>query len=169
MLHAPVAFQGGRILEGADLYRALNRGDLATAYESRVAGKVALELASLGALLAGGLVIGTNTPDTQCGFAPQMYPFQPPQVVCQTNEHSGARDVGIGLLVLAPILMIAGVVIDAEPVSPLERQQLIDTFNASLPPGTAEASPLRSRAAVSFTAAPAVSANGASLILGASF
>jgi hypothetical protein len=109
-------------------------------------------------------------PDTHCDFTTPTNPFMAPQPVCHTDDKSTATAAGIGLLVLSPVLMLVGMVIHADPVSFEERQRLAEAFNASLPPGTAEAEPPRPRTpTISFMAAPALSPGGASLSLGARF
>jgi hypothetical protein len=84
--HGPFPFQGIRPLDGAALYRALGRDDLADAYESRVGAKIALSLTGLGAGVIGAFVLRSAMPDTQCDTPPK-YSLQPP--VCRTDSKDG--------------------------------------------------------------------------------
>jgi len=123
-------FQTGKLLQGADLYRALGREDLARAYETRGGAKVALAIAGLGALVTGAIVMASAKPDTRCD-PPSKNVFQPP--VCRTGDHQGTVAAGIGIALLGPaLMMVAGFAFDLDPVSPAERRRLIAAFNASL-------------------------------------
>jgi hypothetical protein len=163
-MHRQVPFQGGKILDGADFYRALSREDLARAYEARVAGRMALVGGGLLTMLVGAVILGSSMPQTQCNFVSMPYPYSLPQQVCTTDSHDTARGIGIGLVVLSPLLLFGSVGINPEPVSAAERQTLVDTYNASLGPPTATAAPARPRrAAFSLAVEPTVSATGAGL------
>jgi len=168
MRHAERPFQGNRLLEGPDLYRALGREDLARAYESRGHAKIALAIAGLGALVLGAIVTASATPETRCDTPPRNV-IQPP--VCRTDEKQGTVAAGIGMALLGPTLMlVAGFGVAAEPVAPAERQRLIDAFNASLAPAAAAGAPTRPRpAAIRFTASPTLSGSGAGVTLDARF
>jgi len=132
--HTLYPFQGGRVLEGADLYRVLGRDDLVRAYQSRVEAKVGLFAAGLGASVLGAIVLAQARPETQCDPAPQTSgAFQAP--VCRTDWKEGTVATGIGLALLGTVLsMVAGFAIDPQPVGPAERQRLIDEFNAAPAP-----------------------------------
>jgi hypothetical protein len=164
--HGPFPFQGSKPLDGAALYRALGRDDLARSYESRVDAKLGLGLIGLGAIVVGAFVLKGATPQTQC-TTPPKYSLQSP--VCQTDWNDGTIATGIGVMASGLILLIAnGVGLDANPVSWAERQKLIDAFNAALAhTTTAGARPRPS--ALRFTASPTFSGSGAGLSVDARF
>ena len=98
------------------------------------------------------------------------YRYSPPQEVCTTDSNDSARGIGIGLMVLSPLLMFGSIGIKADPVSPAERQTLIDAYNASLGPPTTEAAPARPRrAAFGLAVEPTASATSAGLTLDGRF
>ena len=162
--HGPYPFQGDQPLDGADLYRAMGRDDLVQAYESRGQVKVALAAASLGALLAGAVVVAEASPDTHCDVSPKNGAVLQPSL-CRTDWKSGQVATGIGIALLGSALMaVAGLAFTADPLSSSERQRLIETYNASLTPPAAT-----KPAAAGLTAAPALSSNGAGLTVGGRF
>ena len=167
--HGRFPFQGSRLLEGAAFYRALGRDDLARAYESRVDAKIALSITALGAFVTGFIVLKGVTPETQCETPPPRYPFEPP--VCQTDWKKGTAAAGIGIILSGLTLwFVSGLGFGADPVSPAERQRLIDAFNASLAHATADGPRTpASQAAIRFTASPTVSGSGAGLRVDARF
>ena len=169
--HRPVPFQGNQPLDGAALYRALGREDLASAYETRAGVKVAVGLGAPAALVVGALVLKSATPETHCETPPSKYAFQIQAPVCQTDWKNGTIATGIVLLAAGPVLMItASAAIDTEPVSLAERQRLIDAFNASLAHATTDGAPARPKpAGVTSSASPVLSTGGAGLTLGARF
>jgi hypothetical protein len=168
VLHGPFPFQGSRPLDGAALYRALGRDDLARAYESRVDAKIALAFTPLVPIAVGAIVLKSATPETHCSTPPK-YSLQLP--VCQTDSKDGTVATGIGIMLLAPVLLlVVGVAFDVNPVSPWQRQRLIDTFNASLGHATSDGAAARQRpASISFTASPTLSGSGAGLMVDARF
>ena len=171
MRHGPFPFQGGSPLDGAALYRALGRDDLARAYESRVDAKIALAITALGAFVTGVIVLKGVTPETRCETPPPRYVFQPP--VCQTDWKNGTVAAGLSFMLLGPtLLFVSGLGFGADPVSPAERQALIDAFNASLAHATADGAPTRPKpkpAGVRFKASPTFSGSGAGLTVDAWF
>jgi hypothetical protein len=170
--HGPFPFQGGKPLDGADLYRALGRDDLVRAYESRVDAKVALAITALGALATGAIVLKGATPETQCETPPPRYAFQAPVApVCQTDWKKGTVAAGIGIMLSGlTLFFVSGLGFGADPVSPAERLRLIDSFNASLAHATADGAPTRAKSATThFTASPTLSGSSAGLTVNARF
>lgn len=107
------------------------------------------------------------TPETHCDTPPRYSGvFQP--AVCTTNWKDGTVAAGLVIMLLAPTLsFVAGLGFDTEPVSPAERQRLIDAFNASM---AVDDAPTRPRpAAIRLTASPAFSGTGAGVTLRARF
>ena len=169
--HGPFPFQGSKPLDGAGLYRALGREDLARAYESRVDVKVGLAITGLGAFMTGGIVLKGATPETQCETPPPRYAFQAPVApVCRTDWKTGTIAAGIGIMLSGVTLFVSGVGFGPDPVSPAERLRLIDTFNASLAHATADGARTRAKSAtIHFTASPTLSGSSAGLTVDARF
>ncbi len=170
LVHDVFPFQGNRPLNGAELYRVMGREDLAQSYEKRGAAKIALAVASLGALLAGAITMADATPETHCDAAPK-YPIvlQPP--VCRTDWKSGQIATGVGLALLSPVLMlVAGLGFSTDPLSLAERRNLIDKYNASLGrPATDSAPSVPRSGANHLMAAPMLSSDGAGVTVGGRF
>ena len=168
--HRQVPFQGGKVLEGAEFYRALDREDLARAYEARVAGLAALAGAGLLTMLVSASILVSTMPQTHCDIVSMPYPYSPPQQACTTDSHDTARAVGVGLMLLGPALMLGSFAIHPDPVSPAERQALVDTYNASLGPPTGEAAPVHApRSGFNLSVEPTVSATGGGVAFGGRF
>jgi hypothetical protein len=167
-----VPLQGGKLIEGADFYRAIEREDLARSYEARAAGRVALVAGGFLAMIAGSVVLASTTEQAQapCQFVSMPYPYSPPQLVCPPDSSGNARAIGIGLLAVGPLLAVGSLALNPEPVSPAERRRLVDAYNASLGAPAAEAAPARARGAgFSIAFNPIVSPSGAGLTLGGRF
>lgn len=168
--HARFPFQGDKPLNGVALYQAMGRDDLVQAYESRTDAKIAFAIASLAAMVAGTVVLTGATPDTECdALSKNPTNFQSP--LCRTDWKTDQIATGIVLTLLGPVLLgIAGLGITADPLSPAERQKLIETYNASLVRPAADSAPAVPRpAALRFTAAPSLSSTGAAVTVGGGF
>jgi hypothetical protein len=168
MQHAKVPFQNGSILDGANLYRALDRPDLVSAYHTRAAAKFALMGVGLAGLLAGGIATAVTMPHQSCDFVPVNDPLAAPMIACHTTGGGTAHDVALGATLASPLLFVAGMLISTDPVGTAERDRLIDAFNAAHARSEADArSP--AQPAVAIGVAPTLSPEGAGLALSGRF
>jgi hypothetical protein len=168
MTHTRVAFQDGKILDGSDLYRAIGRPDLSSRYDNRVATKLVLLGVGMVGLLAGGIATGMTLPHQTCQASPPGDPFTPPTITCQTEGGGVAHDVALGVTIASPLAILAAMLLQADPLGPAERNQLIDGFNASLAhPAAQEAESAKARLALDV--APTVSPDSVGAVLSGRF
>jgi hypothetical protein len=112
MLHAQVPFQNGRLLEGEELYLAVDRPDLAASYRSRVQAKKGVAVAGYVLLLGSGVVASLGA-----------------------GAQSGDRSA---IVVAACLSLVTGFGLlvssggSADVVAPAELRRLIDAHNQSL-------------------------------------
>ena len=114
-------------------------------------------------MLVGAVVLGSTMPHTHCDFASMPYPYSLPQESARPIPTT-ARAEWHQPLGAEPLADARRLRDPSRPVSPGERQTLVDTYNASLGPPTAEAAPAGPRrAAFSLAVEPTASATGAGL------
>jgi hypothetical protein len=130
-----VAYQNGAILDGARLYHALGRDDLARTYESRKATAVVLVTTGLLGIIGGLATAASDKPHDECELtSTSVGPFGIPSQTSQCHTVGGGTTfgVGIGSAVLGTMLAIVGAALDPEPVPKTERRRLVEEYNASL-------------------------------------
>lgn len=123
--HRPMAFRGETPLEGADLYQALGRNDLATELEQRKTEAGAL-LVLGGVGLAGGAIAAKAASQSEQACLPG------PGGSCYPQDNSTMMAVGIMAALGGLLLAVAGASLDPDPLSDAEREKLIATYNRSL-------------------------------------
>jgi len=131
MRHAQVPFQNGKILDGTDLYSALDRPDLVDSYHRRVAAKATLVGLGLLGIAVGGVMTATTIPGQDCAPTASSTPFAAPTITCRATGGGPAHDVGIGIMLASPLVFLAGMLISPDPVETTERDGLIEEFNAA--------------------------------------
>ena len=110
-------FQDGRVLEGADQYRAVDRPDLARLYQDRM-DRGSAQRTIGGVLVVGGLIaMAAGAAADGCSR----------DAGCQTHDATGVIAAGLGGAVIGGLLML--VVPDPRPISDPELQRLIDAHN----------------------------------------
>jgi hypothetical protein len=126
MRHTQVPFQSGKILDGPELYRALDRPDLVEAYHHRVVAKATLVTLGLVGLAVGGVITGTTIPGQACETMPPNNPWAAATISCHETGGGAAHTVGIGIMLASPLVFLAGMLIRPDPVGTTERDGLIE-------------------------------------------
>jgi len=140
----------GRPLQGAELYRQLGRPDLVSAFREREVRRGVL--AGVGGAIALAGVIYAAT-----GPVPTV--DQPADQFRRSADQVGERVMaGVGISLVGTGIMLAGALVDPDPLSEAERGELVDRYNSSLQSGAGGAvepapAPASTGPALSFRAA----------------
>jgi hypothetical protein len=118
-------------LEGPAFYEKLGRPDLVEAYRNREQLKNGLKILG-GVTTAVGLVLGiaaVSSIGSDCVSTPSNWCFGPR--VSKNSQLIGGL-VGLGLVAGGTGMLVAGFVINPNPVDAVEARQLADEYNAKL-------------------------------------